>query len=187
VSQSCRHWLLTFALAAQALAGQACRATGLDPNGRAVDPLGDGARLSVLAFVTTQCPISNQSLPLLQAIAREFQTEGVRVWLVYPSRLDSAARIRAHRAEYGYDLPALRDPEHRLTARAKVRVTPSVGVFTTDRRLAYSGRIDDRYVAFGVARPQARVHDLQNALRELLAGRAVEPASTAAVGCTIAD
>jgi hypothetical protein len=186
VSPSRRYWLLPIACLS-ALVGQACHPTGLDPNGVAVDPLADGANVHVLAFVTTQCPISNQTLPLLQSLAREFAPRGVRMWLIFPSRLDTAERIRAHRAEFAYDLPALRDPEHRLTARAKVRVTPSVGVFAADGSLAYSGRVDDRYVAFGVARPQARAHDLEKSLRDLLDGRRLRPSITAAVGCTIAD
>lgn len=151
-----------------------------------IDPLAGGS-VTVLAFVTTQCPISNQYVPLLQTLAHAEGMAGVRLWLVYPSHLDSTQRIRAHQAEFGLDLPALRDPQHRLSALARVTVTPSAAVFTNTRSLAYSGRIDDRFIAFGVARPRPSVQNLADALKNVRAGLPVHPATTAAVGCAIAE
>jgi hypothetical protein len=169
------------------LCAAGCGTGGLDLDGNAIDPLAHAAAASVLAFVTTECPISNQYAPELQRLARQFGAQGVRFWLVYPSRLDSPQRIRAHRAAYAYDLPVLRDPQHRLVARAEVANTPSVALFLASGQLAYAGRIDDRYASFGVARPNAQRHDLQEALAAVLAGRPVSRRRTAAVGCAISE
>lgn len=169
------------------LCAQACsRAGGVGLDGSVIDPLAGGS-VTVLAFVTTQCPISNQYAPLLQALAHADGMAAVHFWLVYPSRLDTPQRIHAHRREFGLDLPALRDPEHRLSALARVTVTPSAAVFTAARALAYSGRIDDRFVAFGVARRRPTGRDLEQALQRVRAGLPVQPAMTAAVGCAIAE
>jgi hypothetical protein len=54
-------------------------------------------------------------------------------------------------------------------------------------RLAYRGRIDDRAVDVGRVRPAARVHDLEEVLAAVSAGRAVEARFRPATGCFIAD
>jgi hypothetical protein len=171
--------------AALSLAG--CHASVIDLQGVAVDPLADVGAASVLAFVTTECPISNQYAPELQRLAEQFGARGVHFWLVYPSRLDSVQRIVAHQREFAYHWPTLRDPEHRLVARAEVSTTPSVAVFGANGALAYAGRIDDRFASFGVSKPNAERHDLRAALEAVLSGRIVSPNHTAAVGCAISD
>jgi hypothetical protein len=71
-----------------------------------------------------------------------------------------------------------------------VTITPEAAVYISGAgtpRLVYRGRIDDRFVDFGLARPQPSKHDLQEVLDALVAGRAVTPHTTPAVGCVIAD
>ena len=173
------------ALAFACVTGAGC-GSAYDLDGAAVDPLATRA-VTVLAFVSSGCPISNQYAPLLSELARVYAQRGVRFWLVYPSRLDSAAKVRAHLAEFAFGMPALRDPEHRLVKRAGARVTPSVAVFRSDGTVAYAGRIDDRYVSLGVHRSGATKRDLEAALRALLTREAVRSSRTDAVGCAIAE
>ena len=69
-------------------------------------------------------------------------------------------------------------------------MTPEAAVFVpaaTGPRLAYRGRIDDRYVDFGRMRAQPTVHDLEDALAAILSGQAVPHETTPAVGCFIAN
>jgi hypothetical protein len=168
-------------------AGCAGRSQVPDLDGASVDPLADGAAPTVLAFVTSECPISNQYLPELQRIERAVATQGVHFWLVYPNQSDTVAKIRAHVAAYGTGMRVLRDPEHRLVKRAGAHVTPEVAVFDRTHTLAYAGRIDDRYAAFGISSSHPHVHDLQDALSAVLAGKHPAPAHTAAVGCSISE
>jgi hypothetical protein len=65
-------------------------------------------------------------------------------------------------------------------------VTPEAAVYANGR-VVYHGRIDDRYVDLGLERPAPTVHDLDDALTAVLAGRPVEHPVTQAVGCYIAD
>ena len=64
-------------------------------------------------------------------------------------------------------------------------MTPEAAVFDGVGRLAYHGRIDDRYVDFGVDRPAPTTHDLADAVTAVLAGAPVSRAAVPAVGCTI--
>lgn len=188
---------LSAALTALALAGSGCgsgagtrRPELLALDGRAVDPLrelGDG--IGVFLFTRTDCPISNRYAPEVRRLYERFAPRGVSFRLVYVDPSQGPEEIRRHVDEFGYPMPALRDPGHALVASTGVRVTPEVAVFALRggrAELAYRGRIDDWYVDFGVRREPSS-HDLEAALESLLAGEPVPHARTQAVGCFIAD
>jgi hypothetical protein len=52
-------------------------------------------------------------------------------------------------------------------------------------REVYRGRIDDRYLSLGTERPQAMHHDLEDAIRAVLANKPVPQPGGPAVGCSI--
>jgi hypothetical protein len=60
-------------------------------------------------------------------------------------------------------------------------------VYDAKRALAYRGRIDDKYVAIGLERPNPTRRDLEAALTASLAGQSIAEPRTQAVGCYIAD
>ena len=64
-------------------------------------------------------------------------------------------------------------------------MTPEAAVFDAAGRLAYHGRIDDRYVDFGVDRPAPTTHDLADAVTAVLAGAPCRAPVVPAVGCAI--
>jgi hypothetical protein len=189
VSAGVRHsaWRFAWVLALCALAcGRAHPPSSpVDLHGVAVDPLAAPRRATVLIFVTTECPISNRYAPEVQRLCERFGKLGVKFFLVYPSHLDSVTEIRTHLAQHEYTIPALRDPDGVLVKRAGAVRTPEAAVFGPNRALAYSGRIDDRFVDFGQERLAPGSHDLEDALNAVLRGQVVSPSRRDAVGCTI--
>ena len=157
----------------------------VDLEGRPVDPFAGDAAPTVLVFTRSDCPISNRYAPEINRIADLYSARGARFWIVYPDDDDTSAAIREHRERFGYKSPAVRDPLHTLVQAAAAKVTPEVAVFDADQRLAYAGRIDDQYVAFGKRRAQPTQRDLEDALRAVLAGERPPTARTRAVGCYI--
>ncbi len=157
--------------------------TGLD--GEPVAPLRASAPATVLLFTAVDCPISNRYAPEVRRLAARYAGLGVRVWLVYANRDESPAGARAHATAFDYGLPVALDPGGVLADRAGATVTPEVAVFDRTGALAYRGRIDDRYLDFGVDRPVATSHDLADALAAVTAGRPAPVARTHAVGCAI--
>ncbi len=168
--------------------------------GQAVNPLKNStAPITVTLFVDSDCPVSNRYAPQLQSLQRRFAPRGVNFWLVYPDPRISVPTIREHMRDYGYTMPALRDPEHALVRRANVLVTPEAGIFLADGTLVYHGRIDNRYVDLTRRRPEATEHDVEDVLDTLLEGKSVDsswnPApgrplntmSRPGVGCYIQD
>jgi peroxiredoxin len=158
-------------------------------DGQVVDPFaaGPSARAVVFVFTSVECPISNRYAPEIRRLHDRFTGEGASFWLVYPNAAETPDRIRQHMKEYGYPMRALRDPKHRLVKLAGATITPEAAVYGPQRRLAYRGRIDDRYVAIGLERPAATRHDLQDAVAATLAGQPVKESRLQAVGCYIAD
>jgi hypothetical protein len=143
--------------------------------------------MTVLIFVSIDCPISNRYAPEIRRLHDEFAGRGIRFRLVYPNPADGDAAVRKHLQEFGYPAIGERDGDHSLVKMAGATITPEAAVFDAQQRLVYRGRIDDRYVELGRERPAATQHDLRNALTALLAGETVNNPRTQAVGCFIAD
>jgi hypothetical protein len=163
------------------LASGACAAAAED------NPFASSARARVLIFARTDCPITNRYAPELQRLSQEFNSRGAEFWLVYPDPAATAQSIDRHLAEYKFPGTVLRDPRHSLVKLAHATTAPEAAVFDSAGRLLYHGRIDDRWVNPGTARPAARTHDLEDAIAAVLGGRRPAQAVTPAVGCSLAD
>src|SRR5262249_31101320 len=134
------------------------RVESLDDAPRSVDPFAapGGTRALVFLFTSTDCPISNRYAPELRRLADLFASQGVVFRLVYPNPADDANAIRTHMAAFSYAgaTHALRDPQHALVKSVGATITPEA-VLYADGRVQYRGRIDNRFVDFGVDRPAA--------------------------------
>lgn len=158
-----------------------------DIEGRQVDPFRNHHHMvAVFFFVRNDCPISNRYAPEMERLYSAYHPRGIDFWLVYPDADISPQDIKAHLEEYHLSLPALRDPEHLLVKKAGVKVTPEAAVFVGTDQEIYRGRIDDRYVDLGKERPSATEHDLEDAIRSVLAGHPARKI-TRAVGCYIPE
>jgi len=68
---------------------------------------------------------------------------------------------------------------------AGATVTPEAVVIGSDGKIAYRGRIDNKYVTWGTSRPEATERDLRSALDAIVQGRPAPVARTKAIGCFI--
>lgn len=153
----------------------------------ATSPFASGAKVTVLLFARTDCPITNRYAPELKRIAAEHANDGVRFWLVYPDRTETKSTIERQVAEYGFPGTPIQDQQNDLVRKARATVAPEAAVFDGAGQLVYHGRIDNRWVAPGKSRPQATVHDLEDAIRSALHGIKIAAPETRAVGCALAD
>ena len=146
-----------------------------------------GKKALVLFFLGTDCPISNAYAPEIKRLCDRYVRRNIAFALVYPDPALSLAEAKKHAKAYGYTCPVFIDPHHRLTRRAGATVTPQVAVLAPGGGLLYRGRIDNLYVDFGKRRFEATEHDLHDALDAILAGKAVRPKLTRAIGCFITE
>ncbi len=174
------------------MAGPAARAGGpfgTDLNGRPIERIAPaGTKAVVLFFAASDCPISNRYIPEIERLDREFSSQGVRFWWVYPNPEDTAGVVRRHDEQFDLHGDTVLDTDQRLTRMAQVTITPEVAVFVTNAsglREVYSGRIDNRYIALGLERPAATRHELEMAISAALAHDPVPKPGGPAVGCSI--
>lgn len=153
-------------------------------NGVMVSPLRSTGDVTVLIFVTTDCPIANRYAPEIRRIHEEFGEE-VTFWLVYIANSGQVSELAEHRDSFGFPMKAVRDLKNELAQVTGATVTPEVAVYDVNQELSYRGRINDQYVEFGIARAAARTHDLRDVLARLVAGEQVAFSETQAVGCYI--
>lgn len=145
------------------------------------------ADVQVYIFARTDCPITNRYAPELRRIAKEFEGRPVAFHMVYEDTEETQSGIDRHMAEYGFPGDAMRDPGRKLEERAHATIAPEAAVFDRAGNLKYHGRIDDRFPSPGVSKSEAQVHDLEDAVSAVLAGKPVAHAETRAVGCSLID
>ncbi len=187
-ARTCRDILpLLFAILLICLAQPGYAQSAEDLTGKSIDPFREASgKVAVLVFLRTDCPISNRYAPTIQQLSARYSGQAA-FWLVYPNRKISVAAIRQYLQDYGYKLPALRDPQRVLVGKSHAQVTPEVAVFDAEARLVYHGRIDNWYEDFGRSRSEPTTHDLDDAIRATLSGKPPAVAVTDAVGCYISD
>ncbi len=161
--------------------------SALDLEGHGANPLvADSSKIVVLVFLRRDCPVSSRYAPTIQQVSNQY-ADRASFWLVYPDKTDSPQAIRKYLQDYGYHLPALRDPDQVLVKLGHAQITPEVAVFDRNRQLIYDGRIDDWYVDLSRARPAPTTHELEDAIRAALAGKPVTKSEVRGVGCYISD
>jgi thiol-disulfide isomerase/thioredoxin len=156
-----------------------------DLDGRPVDPFHlAGSKIVVLLFIRTDCPVSNRYAPSIQDLSAHYASNAA-FFLIYPIKSETPQQIRQHLTEYGYHLPALRDPDLALARFSQVSITPEVAVFSSAKKLLYHGRIDDWYVEFTRSRRAPTTHELTDALEAAISGKPAPTPSAPPVGCFI--
>jgi hypothetical protein len=149
--------------------------------------LGD-AKAAVVLFIRRDCPISNGYAPEVARIIAAYSARKVKFYLVHVDPDLSAKDARAHAKEFRYPTdvaPVLLDGKRVLAAKLGATVTPEAVVVVEGGEIAYRGRIDDKYYAYGKNRAEPTVRDLRAALDAVLDGKPVLAARTRAIGCPI--
>jgi hypothetical protein len=143
---------------------------------------------TVLFFITVDCPIANRFAPEIARIAKAYAPKGFVFLRVYAENTIAPADTIRHGKDFGLSaIPAVIDAQHYLVKKIRPKVTPEAAVVGPDGRLLYRGRIDDSYMDHGRYNDEPTRRDLREALKDVLAGRAVRLKNMPAVGCDIPD
>jgi peroxiredoxin len=142
------------------------------------------AKTLVVVFLGTQCPIGNSYVPLLGDLQQRFQDQSVQVIGINSNLSDTAESIAQHVADFKVSFPVLVDKDQVAADLFGARRTPEAFVLDRRRHIRYRGRIDDRF-GYTFKRDEARQEDLENALKEMLAGKRVTIAEVEPEGCLI--
>jgi peroxiredoxin len=138
----------------------------------------------VIAFLGTECPLAKLYGGRLAELERKYVARHVQFLGVDSNRQDSITELAAYARACKIGFPVFKDLNNKLADQLSATRTPEVFVLDQDRGVRYHGRIDDQF-GVGFVRKTASTHELQSALDELLAGRAVTKTETPAIGCLI--
>ncbi|MDA1055145.1 MAG: redoxin domain-containing protein [Planctomycetota bacterium] len=142
------------------------------------------AKVLVVVFLGTQCPIGNAYVPVLGDLQKRYQDQSVQVIGINSNPSDSAESVAQHVAEFKVSFPVLIDEDQVAADLFGARRTPEVFVLDRRRHVRYRGRIDDRF-GYTFKRDEAREEGLEDALKEMLAGKSVTVAEVEPEGCLI--
>jgi peroxiredoxin len=136
--------------------------------------------VTVVMFVSTKCPISNDYNDRMKALYNEFSPKGVKFVFVNPNFNEPAAEVVEHAKTHRFQFPVYKDDGNVVADRFGAQVTPEAFVIDNTGVIRYHGYIDD-------SRNAERIQNrgLQRALDAMLSGGAVPATETKAFGCTI--
>jgi peroxiredoxin len=154
------------------------------------------ARILVVVFTCNHCPTAQAYEDRIKQLTKDYKDKGVDVVAIMPNdpksiRLDELGytdmgdsfdemKIRAKEKQFNF--PYLYDGDTESAAKAYGPVaTPHVFIFDQDRKLRYTGRVDD------VEKPTRTPNtlDARNAIDALLANKEVPVKTTKVFGCSI--
>jgi peroxiredoxin len=154
------------------------------------------ARILVLIFTCNHCPTAQAYEDRIIRLTRDYSAKGVAVAAIMPNDPtsinldelgytdmgDSFEEMKLRAAEKKYNFPYLYDGETEEASKKYGPIaTPHVFIFDAERKLRYSGRVDD------VEKPTKTPHslDARNAIDALLNNKAVPVTTTKVFGCSI--
>jgi len=144
-----------------------------------------GEKGIVLAFVSAECPMSNDYLPVLVDLAKKYADKGIAFAAINANPDEDPKQIAAHAKDYRLNFPLLLDDKQIGLQALQAEVNPEVFLLDSGLVVRYRGRIDDNYSARLKKTARVDRHDLKEAIDELLAGKPISVPTTKAIGCTI--
>lgn len=140
----------------------------------------------ILYFIGSECPITNRYVEELNRLAETYREQGVQVVGVNSNYFEAPADIARHHREFAVAFPVLRDASAHLAAQVGADRTGLACLIDREGVIRYAGRVDDRH-GYTYQRDEGRRADLEEALKDVLAGRPVRVAETEVKGCIIPE
>lgn len=144
-----------------------------------------GTAATVLVCMSIDCPISNEFVSTLVELCDTFKPRGVAFVGINPNAGQELPAMAAYAREHKLNFPLVKDPGGKVARQLLYSVTPEVRVYDATGKLAYSGRIDNRYRVQGGQPGATHTPELANALEAVLAGKPVNGSKTKPVGCPL--
>ena len=160
------------------------RLPGVDGESHSLSSLA-GERGTVIVFVANGCPTARAYEERLIALQDSLKANGLNLVAVNSNnpalsppdtQPEMVRRARERKFNYHY----LKDASGGVARGFAATCTPHVFLLNSDRRVLYSGRIDDSRMGDRITS-----RDLENAIGDLLAGRDVKLPVTEPFGCSI--
>jgi peroxiredoxin len=167
---------------------------GIDGRTHSLKEFSDAKFLTII-FTANHCPTAQAYEDRVIRLVKDYKDKGFAFVAISPNDpkalhlnelgytdlSDTLEEMKIRARDKGFNFPYLYDGDEQKAAHAYGPVaTPHVFIFDKDRRLRYTGRVDNNE-RIG----KATVHDTRNAIEALLAGKPVPVEKTKTFGCSI--
>ena len=158
---------------------------GVDGRNYSLDSFKD-AKLLVVCFSCNHCPYVVGSEARMIQFANDYAPRGVAMVAINSNETeghptDSFEHMRARANEKNFPFLYARDDSQEVALSYGALRTPHYYVFDQDRKLRYTGRMDDNPRNPG----KETTHELRDAVDALLAGRKPPVELTNPIGCNV--
>lgn len=144
-----------------------------------------GAKATVVVFLSFDCPVSTSYSPVLMEMKKHFADRGVNFVGVCAAESETPASIAKRATDFALGFPVFSDNQAAAVTAFKAEKTPEAFLLDHNLVLRYRGRIDDAFAARLKRNQQIKSHDLEKALDEVVAGKAVSHPVTEPIGCLV--
>jgi peroxiredoxin len=144
-----------------------------------------GSKATVIVFIGNGCPTVRAYEERLIALQDTWRSYGVRVVAVnannsFLSPPDTFTEMVERANSRNFNFPYLKDDDRAVAKSFGAICTPHAFLLDADRKVVYSGRIDDSRLGDKITS-----RDLENAVADVVAGRPVAVERTDPFGCSI--
>lgn len=147
------------------------------------------ARGIILVFTCNHCPFAKKYEGRIMDLDKKFKSKGFPVVAISPNDPsvepdDSFENMQKRAKEKGYSFPYLIDETQNITKEYGATKTPHVFILEKQKgvyMVKYIGAIDDNCDDASAVKEKY----VENAVNNILAGKAVSPDNTKAIGCGI--
>ncbi len=157
---------------------------GVDGKRYSSDQLNDP--ILVIVFSCNHCPYVQAYEERMMSFQKTYASKGVRLVAINSNEIqnypeDSYENMIERSQSRGFNFLYLRDEDQEAARVFGATHTPQFFVFDKNRKLRYSGKMDDNWKE----PDRAREFYLRDAVEALLAGNEVKIPETFSIGCTI--
>jgi peroxiredoxin len=158
---------------------------GVDGKQHSLDEYKD-AKVLVIAFTCNHCPFVVGSEERIIRFANDYAGKGVKLVTINSNESenhpgDSFDAMVARATEKKFPFPYLRDETQDVARAYGALRTPHFYVFDAERKLRYTGRMDDNPRTPGAQ----KTHELRDAVDAVLAGKKPPVELTNPIGCNV--
>lgn len=137
-------------------------------------------KATVVIFISTECPVSNDYNERVVALYNDYKDQGVQFIGINSNRNESVEEIVEHNKANKFSFLVLKDLGNEIADKFRARRTPEVYLLDEKRTLRYRGAIDN-------SQKNPETHYLRETLDLVVAGKEIpeDRKKTKAFGCTI--
>lgn len=140
---------------------------------------------SVYVFLSETCPMSQSYVSVLNKIQETYKNKSIEVIGIFPNFFTTDSSVAVFRKEFGTEFKLRRDIGFVFTNLLNAHITPEVFLMDKNKKVLYSGSIDNAYFRAGKRRGKTSADYLIDAIENMLTDKKIEVQRVEPFGCLI--